>query len=72
MWQNTLVTLLARIARPLAQEGMGWAVIGSAATALQGVPIVPNDIDLLGRTSATIFRIGERQTPSTDCTDVRR
>jgi hypothetical protein len=59
MWRNTLVMLLERIARPLAEEGMGWAVIGSAATALQGVPIVPNDIDLLGRTSTSIFRIGE-------------
>jgi hypothetical protein len=45
MWERSLITVLELMSDSAAE----WMVVGSAATALQGVSIDPGDIDILAR-----------------------
>jgi hypothetical protein len=58
-WQDALRTVLESIYEAAGREGLPWAVVGSAATALQGCRIVPHDLDLLARDARTVFRLAE-------------
>jgi len=46
-WREVLGNLIPQIGPPAIEPATRWAVIGSAATALQGCAVVPQDIDLL-------------------------
>lgn len=46
-WQVALRNLLAKTYEALARDGVGWAVVGSAASALQGCDFTPGDVDVL-------------------------
>jgi len=48
--------VVARVAAPLASEGIEWYVGGSAAARLLGAPVLPHDLDL-GTTRAGVDRI---------------
>jgi hypothetical protein len=58
-WQQTLQRVLNLIATPLDREQVRWALIGSAATALQGCTVQPNDLDFLTQTPAGTYRFAE-------------
>jgi hypothetical protein len=58
-WQQTLQSVLAHITAPLEREQVRWTLIGSAATALQGCAIQPNDLDFLTQTPAGTYRFAE-------------
>jgi hypothetical protein len=47
----------------LAAEGRAWAVVGSAATALQGCRLEPQNIDLLTQKAGSVFRFAEALRP---------
>lgn len=40
------LAVLRQLSNRLGQTGINWAVTGSCGFALQGVPVVPNDIDI--------------------------
>jgi hypothetical protein len=46
-WRVALEQLLDTAYAGLEREEIGWAVVGSAASALQGCAIVPDDLDVL-------------------------
>ena len=59
-WRNVLDHVLNRVAGLLGEEERTrWALIGSAATALQGCSITPNDLDFLTETPAGVDRFAE-------------
>ncbi len=64
-WQSVLEKVLNVAASPLAAEARRWAIIGSAATTLQGAQVTPNDIDLLAEQPKTVGRFAELMTPYT-------
>ncbi len=62
---RTLSEVLSISYRKLRNEGISWAIVGSAATALQGVHLSPGDIDLLMQTPAAVFDFSEMMSPLT-------
>ncbi len=46
-WQEILGRIVPRLAPALEDPQTRWALIGSAATALQGCPVTPRDLDFL-------------------------
>jgi hypothetical protein len=56
--EQGLTELFDLIAAPLEREGIGWYVGGSAGAWLQGVAVVPADVDL-GTSRSGVDRIGE-------------
>src|SRR6185295_1503511 len=62
-WQTALEIVLQTVHPPLQREQLRWAVIGSAASALQGCRFEPGDIDLLAEEPNTIVRLAEWMSP---------
>ena len=62
-WQDTLRTVLEYIHGPLEKEGLGWAVVGSTATALQGCRLTPHGLNLLAQEPRTVYRSAELLSP---------
>ncbi len=54
-YERTLQVVLNLSCGVLRREGVRWALVGSAATALQGVEIVPGDLDLLTMTPRGVY-----------------
>lgn len=58
-WQQVLEEVLAIVYRPLEVEQVRWALVGSAASALQGCEVIPRDIDFLTVEPAGVYRFAE-------------
>ncbi|MBN1483678.1 MAG: hypothetical protein JXA37_03065 [Chloroflexia bacterium] len=58
-WRSALETVLQVVSEPLARERARWAVVGSVASALQGCPVQPGDIDFLALEPAGVYRFAE-------------
>ena len=73
-WQETLRTILEYIYDPLEKEGLGWAVVGSTATVLQGCRLTPHGLNLLAQEPAGVYRFAELLSPfaAPDSPDVRQ
>jgi hypothetical protein len=67
-WPAALEQVLQLIDEPLAGEGVQWAVIGSAASALQGCRVEPNDLDLLAARPDGVYRFAELMAAHTPAT----
>jgi hypothetical protein len=63
-----LEKVLSLVHDALARDGVSWAVVGSAATALQGCEIVPRDLDLLAAQPDGVLRFAELMAPYTPAT----
>jgi len=55
-WREVLGRLIPRIGLSVAGPEAQWAIIGSAATALQGCAVTPRDIDLLAAHPGAVHR----------------
>lgn len=64
-WASALINVLRLVDPLLALPESQWAVVGSVATALQGVDIAPNDLDILARRPEVVFRFVEGMAPYT-------
>ena len=62
-WQDALRTVLEFTYDTAEKEGVGWAVVGSTATALQGCRLTPHDLDLLAQEPRSVFRFAELLSP---------
>ena len=62
-WQTALEIVLQTIHAPLQAERLRWAIIGSAASAVQGCRFEPGDIDLLAFEPKTVLRLAELMGP---------
>jgi len=73
-WQDTLRTVLEYVYDPLEKEGVGWAVVGSTATALQGCRLTPHGLNLLAQEPAGVYRFAELLRPfaAPDSPEVRQ
>jgi len=73
-WQDTLRTVLEHVYDPLDKEGVGWAVCGSTATALQGCRLTPHGLNLLAQEPAGVYRFAELLRPfaAPDSPEVRQ
>lgn len=56
-WKSVLERVLAIANSALASDETRWALIGSAASALQGCSITPRDIDILAREPAGVHHL---------------
>jgi hypothetical protein len=56
LWQEILARMLAHLAASLDKEWAPWALIGSAATAVQGCAVQPNDLDFLAQAPGGVQR----------------
>ncbi len=56
-WKQALDDVARVLRAPLEREGIQWAIIGSAATALQGCRVSPADIDILTTAPKYVRRI---------------
>jgi hypothetical protein len=54
-WEKCLLSLLEKIYLPLKAKNIEWAIIGSCATALQKISVVPKDIDILLKSKKDVF-----------------
>jgi len=63
-WQEGLCTVLQYVYDPLEEEGVGWAVVGSTATVLQGCRLAPHGLNLLAQEPAGVYRFAELLRPS--------
>lgn len=64
-WRQVLESLMPWIARAMTGAETRWAIIGSAATALQGCRVVPRDIDFLAAQPEGVQRFAELMAPHT-------
>ena len=64
-WQLGLTRLLETTYVALSKEHVSWAVIGSAAAALQNCQMTPNDIDLLLRDPTGVYHLAALMAPYT-------
>jgi len=62
-WQDTLRTFLELTYDTLEKAGVGWAVAGSTATALQGCRLTPHGLNLLVQEPRWVFRLAELLAP---------
>ncbi len=62
-WESALTKMLETSYGPAQNEGLEWAVVGSAATALQGCRISPHDIDIMTRAPEHVFRFAAFMQP---------
>jgi hypothetical protein len=62
-WQSALTKTLEATYDRAQSEGLEWAVVGSAATALQGCRICPHDIDIITRIPEHVFRFAAFMRP---------
>jgi hypothetical protein len=59
-WETALKKTMDLVHGPLEREFRGeWCLIGSAATALQGIDVAPRDLDMLARRPEIVFRFAE-------------
>ncbi|UCC68360.1 MAG: hypothetical protein JSV79_00010 [Armatimonadota bacterium] len=74
VWQDTLRTVLEYVYDPLEKDGVGWAVCGSTATALQGCRLTPHGLNLLAQEPPGVYRFAELLRPfaAPDSPEVRQ
>ena len=56
-WEKCLLSLLEKIYLPLKAKNIEWVIIGSCATALQKISVVPKDIDILLKSKTWICQL---------------
>ena len=73
-WQGTLRTVLEYVYDPLEKESVGWAVVGSTATALQECRLTPHGLNVLAQEPAGVHRFAELLRPfaAADSPEVRQ
>ncbi|MFX0066054.1 MAG: hypothetical protein ACFFC7_28135 [Candidatus Hermodarchaeota archaeon] len=58
-WKAILKQFLQIVYTPLKEKGYKWAVIGSMASVLQGVPVIPKDLDIIVVNPKIVYFIAE-------------
>lgn len=56
-WKKTLTAFLNKVDKPALDNGHPWLIIGSLASALQGLKIQPNDIDIIVKKAESVYFI---------------